>query len=90
MVGSGPGAIAGSNPVPGVACEGTPAAVSSRLVRSAGGRPVGVETTTPSAGLEHGFRFHVLGDEVRRPGGFGFTGEPTDVRPCRRRHDGAP
>jgi hypothetical protein len=55
--------------------------VSSRLVRSAGGRPVAVEITTPLPELEVGYRFRVLGDELRRPGGFGFTGEPTGRPP---------
>ena len=35
----------------------------------------------PSAGLEHGHLFRVLGDELRRPSGFGFTGEPTGRPP---------
>ena len=39
--------------------------MSSRLVRSAGGRPVAVEITTPLPELEVGFRFRVLGDELR-------------------------
>jgi hypothetical protein len=39
--------------------------VSSRLVRSAGGRPVAVEITAPLPELEVGFRFRVLGDERR-------------------------
>jgi hypothetical protein len=55
--------------------------VSSRLVRSAGGRPVAVEITTPLPTLEVGFRFRVLADELRRPEGFGFTGEPTGRPP---------
>ena len=55
--------------------------MSSRLLRSAGGRPVAVEITTPLPELEVGYRFRVLGDELRRPGGFGFTGEPTERPP---------
>jgi hypothetical protein len=55
-------------------------AVSSRLVRSASGRAVAVEITTPVPCLEVGFRFRVLGDELRGQGGFGFTGEPQGVR----------
>jgi hypothetical protein len=55
--------------------------VSSRLVRSADGRPVAVEITTPLPELEVGYRFRVLGDELRRPDGFGFTGEPTGRPP---------
>ncbi len=55
--------------------------MSSRIVRSASGRAVAVEITTPSVGLDHGHRFRVLGDELRRPGGFGFTGEPTGRPP---------
>jgi hypothetical protein len=55
--------------------------VSSRLVHSAGGRPVAVEITTPLPYLEVGYRYRVLGDELRRPGGFGFTGEPTGRPP---------
>ena len=55
--------------------------MSSRLVRSAGGRAIAVEVTVPSVGLEHGCLFRVLGDEVRRPNGFGFTGEPTGRPP---------
>jgi hypothetical protein len=55
--------------------------VSSRLLRSASGRPVAVEITTPLPGLAVGFRFCVLGDELRRPNGFGFTGEPTGRPP---------
>ncbi len=50
-------------------------------MRSAGGRPVAVEITTPLPYLEVGFRFRVLGDELRRPNGFGFTGEPTGRPP---------
>jgi hypothetical protein len=50
-------------------------------VRSAGGRPVAVEITTPLPELEVGYRFRVLGDELRRPDGFGFTGEPTGRPP---------
>ena len=42
--------------------------MSSRLVRAASGKPVGVEVTVPSVGLDHGVRFMVLGDESRRPG----------------------
>jgi hypothetical protein len=34
-------------------------------VRSAGGRPVAVEITTPLPYLEVGYRFRVLGDELR-------------------------
>lgn len=49
-------------------------------MRSAGGRPVAVEITTPLPLLEVGFRFRVLGDELRRPHGFGWTGH-TDARP---------
>ena len=63
---------------------GTPgarASVSSRLVRAASGRAIAVEVTVPSAGLEHGHLFRVLGDELRRPSGFGFTGEPTGRPP---------
>jgi hypothetical protein len=69
--------------------------VSSRLVRSPLGRPVAVEVTTPDVGLEVGFRFAVLGDECRRPHGFGFTGEPSgraplpDEIPTGRRRRGA-
>jgi hypothetical protein len=55
--------------------------VSSRLVRAASGRAIAVEVTVPSAGLEHGHLFRVLGDELRRPNGFGFTGEPTGRPP---------
>jgi hypothetical protein len=61
--------------------EGTSAAVSSRLVRSAGGRPVAVEITTPLPYLEVGYRYRVLGDEIRLSGAFGFTGEPTGRPP---------
>jgi hypothetical protein len=40
--------------------------VSSRLLRSAGGRPVAVEITTPMPELEVGYRFRrLLGDELR-------------------------
>jgi hypothetical protein len=74
---SGPGAIAGTNPVRGGAREGTPAGVSSRPVRLPGGRPVAVEITTPLPELEVGYRYRVLGDEIRLSGAFGFTGEPT-------------
>jgi hypothetical protein len=42
---------------------------------------VGVEVTTPVPTLEVGFRFTVLGDECRRPHGFGFTGELTGRPP---------
>ena len=55
--------------------------MSSRLVRSASGRPAYVEITTPAPLLEHGARFRVLGDELRRPDGFGFTGAPTGRPP---------
>jgi hypothetical protein len=54
--------------------------LSSRLVRAASWKPVGVEVTVPSAGLDHGHRFLVLGDELRRPHGFGWIGQ-TDARP---------
>jgi hypothetical protein len=54
--------------------------VSSRLVRSVSGRAVAVEITMPLPDLEVGYRFRVLGDELRRPG-FGFTGEPTGRPP---------
>jgi hypothetical protein len=54
--------------------------VSSRLVRAASGKPVAVEVTVPSAGLEHGVVFRVLGNELRRPSGIGWTGE-TAARP---------
>jgi hypothetical protein len=40
-----------------------------------------VGVTVPSVGLEHGHLFWVLGDELRRPNGFGFTGEPTGRPP---------
>ena len=55
--------------------------MSSRLVRAASGRPVCVEVTVPSVGLDHGYRFRVLGDEIRLSGAFGFTGEPTGRPP---------
>ena len=55
--------------------------MSSRLVRTASGRPVCVEVTVPSVGLEHGHCFRVLGDEIRLSGRFGFTGEPTGRPP---------
>jgi hypothetical protein len=54
--------------------------VSSRLVRGVSGRPLCVEVTVPSVGLDHGHRFRMLGDEIRHPG-FGFTGEPTGRPP---------
>ena len=49
-------------------------------MRSAGGRPVAVEITTPLPYLEVGFRFRVLGDELG-DGGFGFTSQPTGRPP---------
>jgi hypothetical protein len=57
--------------------------MSSRLVRTRHGRVVFVEITTPVPvpELEVGFRFVVLGDELRRPHGIGFTGEPTGRAP---------
>lgn len=55
--------------------------MSSRLVRTANGRPVSVEVTVPSVGLDHGYHFRVLGDEIRLSGAFGFTGEPTGRPP---------
>jgi hypothetical protein len=55
--------------------------VSSRLVRTATGRPVAVEITTPLPELEVGYRFRVLGDEIRLSGTFGFTGQPTGRPP---------
>ena len=54
--------------------------MSSRLLRYPSGKPYAVEVTVPSAGLEHGHRFGVLGDELLRPHGFGWTGQ-TDARP---------
>jgi hypothetical protein len=54
--------------------------VSSRLVRAASGRPIAVEITVPAPLLEHGARFAVLGNELRRPSGIGWTGQ-TDARP---------
>ena len=54
--------------------------MSSRLLRHPSGRAYAVEVTVPSAGLEHGHRFGVLGDELLRPHGFGWTGQ-TDARP---------
>jgi hypothetical protein len=56
------------------------ASVSSRLVRSAGGRAVAVEITMPLPDLEVGYRFRVLGDEIKDRG-FGFTGAPTGRPP---------
>ncbi len=50
-------------------------------MRTASGRPVSVEVTVPSVGLDHGYRFRVLGDEIRLSGTFGFTGEPTGRPP---------
>ena len=55
--------------------------MSSRLVRSASGRAVAVEITTPLPELEVGYRFRVLGDELRLSGAFGFTGSPTGRPP---------
>ena len=55
--------------------------MSSRLVRSAGGRAIAVEVTVPSVGLDHGHLFRVLGDEIRLSGAFGFTGEPSGRPP---------
>ena len=52
----------------------------SRLTRSApspSGRPVAVEITTPLAGLEVGYRYRVLGDEIGVDGGIRFAGKPT-------------
>ena len=72
----------GLEPAPGLAREGTPAAVSPRLVRSAGGRPVCVEVTAPSVGLDHGHRFTVLGNEISMTSSrIQFTGEPTGRPP---------
>jgi hypothetical protein len=69
--------------------------VSSRLVRSPSGRVCAVVVTTPDIGLEVGHRFAVLGDECRRPHGFGFTGDASgrapmvDEIPTGRRRRGA-
>jgi hypothetical protein len=58
--------------------------VSSRLVRTPGGRAVAVEITTPLPELEVGHRFAVLGTEIGSSG-FKFTGERPGGRRCRRR-----
>jgi hypothetical protein len=47
--------------------------VSSRIERTRSGRACAVVVTTPLPGIEVGYRYRVLGDELRRPGGFGFT-----------------
>jgi hypothetical protein len=49
-------------------------------VRTPGGRAIAVEVTTPVPTLERGYKFRVLGDELRDRG-FGFTGEPTGRPP---------
>jgi hypothetical protein len=54
--------------------------VSSRLVRAPSGKPTFVEVTAPLPELERGARFLVLGNELRRPAGIGWTGQ-TDARP---------
>jgi hypothetical protein len=54
--------------------------VSSRLVRSAGGRAVAVEVTVPTLGLDHGCRFTVVGSEIGHSS-FRFTGVPTGRPP---------
>jgi hypothetical protein len=54
--------------------------VSSRLVRSPGGRAVAVEITTSLPDLEVGHRFVVLGTEIGSSG-VTFTGAPTGRPP---------
>ena len=56
------------------------ASVSSRLVRSPSGRTVAVVITMPLPDLEAGYRFRVLGNEIKDRG-FGFTGAPTGRPP---------
>jgi hypothetical protein len=62
--------------------------VSSRLVRTPGGRAVAVEITTPLPELEVGHRFAVLGTEIGSSG-FKFTGEPSGRPPLPEETAGA-
>jgi hypothetical protein len=56
--------------------------VSSRLVRTASGRPLHVDVTVPSVGLDHGHRFTVLGTEISMTSSrIQFTGQPTGRPP---------
>jgi hypothetical protein len=65
--------------------------VSSRLIRAASGRVVAVEVTSPALPeIERGFRYRVLGNEIRAVnGGFGWTGEPTGRPPLPAESAGA-
>jgi hypothetical protein len=64
--------------------------LSSRLLRAPSGKVVAVEVTTPLPELEVGYRFQVLGNEIRAvSGGFGWTGEPTGRPPLPTESAGA-